>query len=106
MDGSGNGVYHRVEPGTEIQYKFRVGTGNWWVLKEDSPTVTDSAGNQNNVLKATASSATSKTANDVISHEHQNGAEAAEQGAISDGDYVNVHHDSTDNLIKSGPPEV
>ncbi|CAI4217984.1 unnamed protein product [Parascedosporium putredinis] len=90
-----------VEPGTEIQYKFRVGTGNWWVLKEDSPT----AGNQNNVLKATASSATSKTANDVISHEHQNGAEAAEQGAISDGDYVNVHHDSTDNLIKSGPPE-
>ena len=68
--------------------------------------VTDSAGNQNNVLKATASSATSKAANDVISHEHQNGTEAAEQGAISDGDYVNVHHDSTDNLIKSGPPEV
>lgn len=70
--------------------------------------VTDSAGNQNNVLKATASSATPKAANDVISHEHQNqnGTEATEQGAVFDGDYVNVHHDSTDNLIKNGPPEV
>lgn len=38
-----------VEPGSTIQYKFRVGDGEW-VLKDDGPTTTDSSGNLNNVL--------------------------------------------------------
>ncbi|KAK0711123.1 hypothetical protein B0H67DRAFT_555155 [Lasiosphaeris hirsuta] len=40
-----------VEPGSKIQYKFRVGSGNWWVLDEGSPTATDSSGNTNNEMK-------------------------------------------------------
>ncbi|KAK4147019.1 uncharacterized protein C8A04DRAFT_25214 [Dichotomopilus funicola] len=39
------------EPGSTIQYKFRIGTGDWWVLKEDEPTVTDDSGNTNHVLE-------------------------------------------------------
>jgi hypothetical protein len=40
----------RAEPGTEIQYKFRINDGDW-VLKDDGPTVTDSSGNTNNALE-------------------------------------------------------
>ncbi|KAJ4304436.1 hypothetical protein N0V88_002049 [Collariella sp. IMI 366227] len=40
-----------AEPGTKIEYKFRLGNGDWWVLKEDGPTVTDSSGNTNHVLE-------------------------------------------------------
>ncbi|KAK4242604.1 hypothetical protein C8A03DRAFT_29199 [Achaetomium macrosporum] len=39
------------EPGSKIQYKFRIGDGDWWVLKDDGPTATDSAGNTNHVLE-------------------------------------------------------
>ncbi|KAM0286297.1 hypothetical protein ACHAQH_001028 [Verticillium albo-atrum] len=41
-----------LPPGSKIQYKIRIGTGDWWVLNEDAPTVTDDAGNRNNVLVA------------------------------------------------------
>lgn len=27
-----------VEPESKIQYKFRVGHGDWWMLNEDAPT--------------------------------------------------------------------
>lgn len=27
-----------VEPGSKLQYKFRVGHGNWWQLNDDAPT--------------------------------------------------------------------
>jgi hypothetical protein len=27
----------KVEPNAEIQYKFRIGPGDWWVLDEDAP---------------------------------------------------------------------
>jgi len=40
----------RAEPGSEIQYKFRVGDGEW-VLKEDGPTTVDPSGNTNHVLE-------------------------------------------------------
>lgn len=39
------------EPGSKIQYKFRIGDGDWWVLNGDAPTVRDSAGNTNHVLE-------------------------------------------------------
>ncbi|KAG0647618.1 hypothetical protein D0Z07_6849 [Hyphodiscus hymeniophilus] len=39
-----------VEEGNEYQYKFRVGEGEWWLLNEDEPTVTDNVGNRNNLL--------------------------------------------------------
>ena len=40
-DEDGNHVFVktvRVPPGTKIQYKIRVGLGDWWVLNEDAPT--------------------------------------------------------------------
>ncbi|KAM0334280.1 hypothetical protein ACHAQA_001302 [Verticillium albo-atrum] len=41
-----------LTPGSKIQYKIRIGPGDWWVLNEDAPTVTDDAGNRNNLLVA------------------------------------------------------
>jgi hypothetical protein len=41
----------RGEPGSKIQYKFRIGDGDWWVLRDDGPTMTDSDGNTNHVLE-------------------------------------------------------
>lgn len=40
-----------AEAGSRVQYKFRVGTGDWWVLNEDAPTATDSGGFLNNVAE-------------------------------------------------------
>ncbi|PKS10304.1 hypothetical protein jhhlp_002055 [Lomentospora prolificans] len=95
----------KVEPGSEVQYKFRLGTGNWWVLKEGAPTVRDSAGNQNNVLKAPTEIEATKTpnSNHAITDDHQDHAPMAEQDPVPDGEYVNVNHGSTDNLIKNCP---
>ncbi|RDL34423.1 uncharacterized protein BP5553_07551 [Venustampulla echinocandica] len=39
-----------AEEGKEYQYKFRLGPGDWWILDEASPTVTDDIGNRNNLL--------------------------------------------------------
>jgi hypothetical protein len=40
-----------AEPGKKIQYKFRVGEGDWWVLREGMPTVTDRSGNTNHEME-------------------------------------------------------
>jgi hypothetical protein len=40
-----------AEPGSKIQYKFRVGPGDWWVLHEGMPTVIDDAGNTNHEME-------------------------------------------------------
>jgi hypothetical protein len=34
----------------EYQYKFRIGSGDWWALDENKPVVDDGAGNKNNLL--------------------------------------------------------
>ncbi len=39
-----------AKPGTAVQYKFRVGLSDWWVLDDAAPTVTDDIGNCNNLL--------------------------------------------------------
>lgn len=39
-----------AEAGSKVQYKFRFGTGNTWVLDEDAPIETDDAGNRYNVV--------------------------------------------------------
>jgi hypothetical protein len=57
-DAQGEHVFKKdvlAEPGSKIQYKFRVGTGDWWVLNEDTPSVMDSAGFRNNELEVPAS---------------------------------------------------
>jgi len=40
-----------AEPGSKIQYKFRVGRGDWWVLHDGLPTVTDAAGFKNHEME-------------------------------------------------------
>jgi hypothetical protein len=40
-----------ADAGSEVQYKFRVGSGDWWVLDEDAPTATDAGGFLNNVTE-------------------------------------------------------
>ncbi|KAK3906329.1 hypothetical protein C8A05DRAFT_11915 [Staphylotrichum tortipilum] len=59
----------RGAPGSEIQYKFRIGDGNWWVLQDDHPTAIDGSGNTNNVLELKAE--------DI--NEPQNGSASAAQ---------------------------
>lgn len=41
-----------VQPDSKFQYKLRIGDGDWWVLNEDSPIVTDALGNRNNLLES------------------------------------------------------
>ncbi|KAI0999058.1 hypothetical protein K3495_g9136 [Podosphaera aphanis] len=41
----------KLRTGEDHQYKFRIGEGQWWVLNEDEPTVTDDMGNRNNLLQ-------------------------------------------------------
>ena len=40
-----------ADSGSTIQYKFRIGNGDWWVLDDHTPTMTDIAGNVNHVLE-------------------------------------------------------
>lgn len=40
-----------VDDGTEIQYKFRIGSGDWWALDESADIATDESGNTNNILR-------------------------------------------------------
>ncbi|OHE92002.1 hypothetical protein CORC01_12693 [Colletotrichum orchidophilum] len=56
-DGGEHTFYKNIEvrPSSQIQYKFRVGQGDWWVLNEDAAVVTDESGNRNNYLEAPAS---------------------------------------------------
>ncbi|KAI1402246.1 hypothetical protein F4819DRAFT_496183 [Hypoxylon fuscum] len=44
-----------VDDGSEIQYKFRIGFGDWWALDDNADTVTDDLGNTNNILRVSIS---------------------------------------------------
>ncbi|KAI1374571.1 hypothetical protein F4677DRAFT_447207 [Hypoxylon crocopeplum] len=44
-----------VDDGSEVQYKFRIGAGDWWALDDNADTVTDNQGNINNVLRVSIS---------------------------------------------------
>lgn len=53
-DEAGEHIFKKqvlAAPGSQIQYKFRVGTGDWWVLNEDAPTAMDAGGFLNNVAE-------------------------------------------------------
>ncbi|KAI0010121.1 hypothetical protein F4779DRAFT_322844 [Xylariaceae sp. FL0662B] len=43
-----------VDADSEIQYKFRIGQGDWWALDEDGDKVTDEWGNVNNILRVSS----------------------------------------------------
>ncbi|KAK7754222.1 hypothetical protein SLS62_003799 [Diatrype stigma] len=40
-----------VSDASDIQYKFRIGSGNWWLCNENAETITDEQGNINNILR-------------------------------------------------------
>lgn len=53
VDENGDQIYRAevlAEAGFKVQYKFRFGNGNTWVLDEDAPIETDDAGNRYNVM--------------------------------------------------------
>jgi len=53
-DEAGEQVFKKevyAEPGSKVTYKFRLGTGDWWTLKDGEPTVLDSSGNKNHELE-------------------------------------------------------
>ncbi|KAK0630599.1 hypothetical protein B0T17DRAFT_488716 [Bombardia bombarda] len=53
-DSQGEHVFKKKilgKPGSKVHYKFRVGSGDWWVLNDELPTAVDSSGNQNNELE-------------------------------------------------------
>ncbi|KAI0841792.1 hypothetical protein F5Y06DRAFT_293491 [Hypoxylon sp. FL0890] len=58
VDQSGENIFTKrvlVDNGSEIQYKFRIGSGNWWALDDSADTVMDGRGNMNNILRVSIS---------------------------------------------------
>ncbi|OTA91581.1 hypothetical protein M434DRAFT_13031 [Hypoxylon sp. CO27-5] len=57
IDQHGDHIFTKrvlVDHGSEIQYKFRIGPGNWWAFDDCADTVTDDRGNTNNILRVSA----------------------------------------------------
>jgi hypothetical protein len=53
-DENGEHTFTKVilaEASSKVQYKFRLGLGDWWVLDENAATATDDAGNRNNIAE-------------------------------------------------------
>ncbi|KAK8088054.1 hypothetical protein PG997_003015 [Apiospora hydei] len=58
VDDDSNHVFQlktSAPEGSKIEYKFRLGPGDWWVLDETAGTVADDLGNLNNVMTVPAS---------------------------------------------------
>ncbi|KAI1502766.1 hypothetical protein F5X99DRAFT_378410 [Biscogniauxia marginata] len=54
MDQQGEYIFTKeieASEASEIQYKYRIGSGDWWTIDPTADTVTDAQGNVNNVLK-------------------------------------------------------
>ncbi|KAI2470411.1 hypothetical protein F4781DRAFT_421336 [Annulohypoxylon bovei var. microspora] len=54
IDQHGSHIFTKmvmVDDGSEIQYKFRIGSGDWWVLDDNADKVVDEMGNTNNILR-------------------------------------------------------
>ncbi|ETS80625.1 hypothetical protein PFICI_08154 [Pestalotiopsis fici W106-1] len=57
VDEHGNHTFEKtvsVKSGAAIQYKFRLGTGDWWVCDDNIAKTPDAHGNWNNVLRMSA----------------------------------------------------
>jgi hypothetical protein len=58
VDDNGDHIFHletTAPEASKVEYKFRLGTGDWWVLDETAGTATDALGNMNNVMTTPAS---------------------------------------------------
>ncbi|KAK8055447.1 hypothetical protein PG993_000674 [Apiospora rasikravindrae] len=58
VDDDSNHVFQlktSAPEGSKVEYKFRLGTGDWWVLDETADTVPNDLGNLNNVMTVPAS---------------------------------------------------
>ncbi|KAI1321845.1 hypothetical protein F5Y16DRAFT_388269 [Xylariaceae sp. FL0255] len=45
-----------IDEGADYQYKFRLGSGDWWAVDPDADTVNDDQGNVNNLLRVPVTS--------------------------------------------------
>ncbi|KAL0931821.1 uncharacterized protein CTRU02_212774 [Colletotrichum truncatum] len=89
-----------VLPSSQIQYKFRVGLGDWWVLNEDAATVTDDAGNRNNLLNAPASQESTQ-----VNGTKSNGQDTNEENTASSTNIANMDASTTQLDPKPKPLE-
>ncbi|KAI1078448.1 hypothetical protein F5B20DRAFT_582366 [Whalleya microplaca] len=67
VDQHGEHVFTKevmVDDGSEIQYKFRIGPGDWWALDENADKITDNGGNINNVLRVSTNKSQKDTTKD------------------------------------------
>lgn len=101
-DADGEHVFKKeihVEPGSKIQYKFRVGAGNWWVLNEGAPTVTDGAGNTNHEMEVKPST-DKPTATGLTTH-------AAPRSGTSTPNYAKIADEVADSaaILNKEKPE-
>jgi hypothetical protein len=67
--------------GSSVQYKFRVGLGDWWVLNENAPTATDSAGFLNNVAEVPAATDADPTKDATAGVSHDVGGQDTQEAS-------------------------
>ncbi|KAI1743627.1 hypothetical protein F4680DRAFT_456765 [Xylaria scruposa] len=67
-----------VNESSEIQYKFRHASGDWWALDPDAETVTDEHGNVNSLLLSPSKYATQETTLSKEMHDSKIRVEAAD----------------------------
>ncbi|CAG8954134.1 hypothetical protein HYFRA_00009238 [Hymenoscyphus fraxineus] len=99
-----------VEEGKEYQYKFRMGTGDWWVLCEDASIVTDDSGNTNNLLSVPQSTepgrTSAKTSVDLdLNHPIQAPTMGAVNGTSSHTNFNETLNDDIGTPPMSGTPD-
>ncbi|KUI59545.1 Midasin [Cytospora mali] len=99
-----------VDPGSKLQYKFRVGYGDWWMLNEEAPTVTDDAGNRNNLLEAPSLqeinfSEKEETTEDNASNENGFLDTPQDTGSGEGDETTEVDAGIENNLLETSPPQ-
>ncbi|TAQ83404.1 hypothetical protein B7494_g8271 [Chlorociboria aeruginascens] len=104
IDENNEYEYHKeveVEEGKQYQYKFRVGQGDWWVLNESAPTVTDDIGNRNNLLEIPAHSEIA-TDNSKAAKAEGSNAEASLESLSGEETLRSLHVEHTKEESKPG----
>ncbi|KUI64780.1 Midasin [Cytospora mali] len=99
-----------VDPGSKLQYKFRVGYGDWWMLNEEAPTVADDAGNRNNLLEAPSLqdidlSGKEETTKDNASNENNLLETPPDTGADEGDETTEDDAGIENNLLETSPPQ-
>ncbi|KAI0128827.1 hypothetical protein BJ170DRAFT_682616 [Xylariales sp. AK1849] len=94
-----------------VQYKFRLGDGDWWVLDEDADTTTDTEGNVNNTLRASRPHSVRVSEHEplgpaapILSHEIPNGRHE-DSGSLTNGTNGNFPREMRPSGPRQSAPE-